>query len=212
MKVFFDVDGVLIDGWHEKPERRHPWDTSLTEDLGIDVTLFRTLMFGDGVSFNSPLHACAKGERDLKNLLAEILPQTGYTGPVDAMLKYWFGKDAKINPIVFGAAQQLATHPHVSVYLATGQEHHRAAYLWNELNFKGVFKDIFYSAQLGYLKNEIGFFDAINRKLSIGSDERPLFFDDHQEVARTARAAGWDVQLVDTPDDVISHPRLKGLL
>jgi len=212
LKVFFDVDGVLIDGWHEKPERRHPWDTTLTEDLGIDVTLFRTLMFGDGVSFTSPLHACAKGERDLKHLLAEILPQTGYTGPVDTMLKYWFDKDAKVNPVVFGVAQQLATHPHVSVYLATGQEHHRAAYLWNDLNFKGVFKDIFYSAQLGYLKNEIGFFSAINRHLSIGPDERPLFFDDHQEVARTARAAGWDVQLVDTPDDVISHPRLKGLL
>ena len=212
MKIFFDVDGVLIDSWHEKPDRRHPWDTTLTEDLGIDVPLFRKLMFGDGVSLTSPLHACAKGERDLKHLLAEVLPQAGYTGSVDTMLKYWFDKDAKVNPLVFGAVTRLAARPDVSLYLATGQEHHRAAYLWNELNFKAVFKDIFYSAKLGYLKNEPGFFAAINRALAIGPDERPLFFDDHQEVARMARAAGWDVQLVDTPDDVVNHPRLKGLL
>lgn len=156
MKVFFDVDGVLIDGWHEKPERRHPWDTTLAEDLGIDVAMFRKLVFGDGVSFTAPLHACAKGERDLKHLLAEILPQTGYAGPVDTMVKYWFDKDAKLNPIVFGAVKRLALRSDVSLYLATGQEHHRAAYLWNDLNLKAVFKDIFYSAKLGYLKTTRG--------------------------------------------------------
>ncbi len=32
------------------------------------------------------------------------------------------------------------------------QEHHRAAYLWDELGFKEHFKDIFYSARLGHLK------------------------------------------------------------
>lgn len=212
MKVFFDVDGVLIDGWHHNPARRHPWDATLNEDLGIDVTAFRNLVFGDGVSFNAPLHACVKGERDLKHLLAEILPLTGYSGSVDTMLRYWLDKDAKLNPIVFGAAKQLSTRPDVSIYLATGQEHHRAAYLWNDVGFKDVFKDIFYSAKLGLLKNDPAFFHAINAALDIGPGENPLFFDDHVEVAEAAAAAGWDVQLVDTPDDVVNHPRLKGLL
>jgi len=212
VKIFFDVDGVLIDGWHAKPEYRHPWDTTMREDLGIDVPLFRELLFGNGVSFDAPLHACVKGERDLKHLLAEILPRTGYTGPVDKMLKYWFDRDAKLNPVVFDAVKRLAARPDVSLYLATGQEHHRAAYLWNDLDLKAVFKDIFYSAKLGYLKNDPGFFEAINRHLSIAPDERPLFFDDHHDVVRVARAVGWDVQQVDTPADIVDHPRLKPLL
>lgn len=29
LKIFFDVDGVLIDGWHSKPERRKPWNLVL---------------------------------------------------------------------------------------------------------------------------------------------------------------------------------------
>lgn len=54
--------------------------------------------------------------------------------------------------------------------------------------------------------------DGVLIDLGIAPGERPLFFDDHSEVVRTARAAGWDAQLVDTPEDVVNHPRLKGLL
>ncbi len=212
MKVFFDVDGVLIDGWHENPARRRPWDTTMAEDLGLDVPLFRELVFGLGSTFTAPLHDCAKGERDLKHLLAEVLPRTGYKGSVDTVVRYWFEKDANLNSIVFDAVKRLSTRPDVSLYLATGQEHHRAAYLWNDLDLKAVFKDIFYSAKLKLLKNDPAFFETINRTLGIAPGERPLFFDDHSEVVRTARAAGWDAQLVDTPADIVNHPRLKGLL
>ena len=36
LKVFFDVDGVLIDGWHNDPKRRKAWDAAIKADLGID--------------------------------------------------------------------------------------------------------------------------------------------------------------------------------
>ncbi len=214
MRIFFDVDGVLIDGWHQNPERRRPWHTTLAEDLNLDVPIFLELVFGVGASpkFNAPIHACAKGERDLKHLLTDVLPHTGYKGSVDAFLAYWFEKDAHLNDIIFGAVRKLSARSDVSLYVATGQEHHRAAYLWDQLNFKAYFREMFYSAKLGHLKNEAAFFDAINRRLGILPGDRPLFFDDTTEVVLMAREAGWDAQLVDTPADVIYHPRLKALL
>jgi FMN phosphatase YigB (HAD superfamily) len=33
MKIFFDVDGVLIDGWHANSALRKPWDAMLEVDL-----------------------------------------------------------------------------------------------------------------------------------------------------------------------------------
>jgi putative hydrolase of the HAD superfamily len=213
MRIFFDVDGVLIDGWHSKPERRKPWDAHLEQDLGIDRDAFRKSFFeSPSGKFASPMHACVKGERDLKEALAGVLPSIGYNGSVDALVRYWFEKDSNINPEVFDAVKRLRRHGDVELYVATGQEHYRAAYLWNELGFSKHFKDIFYSARLGHLKGTPEFFAEVNRALGIAPDERPLFFDDQEEIVSLARTAGWDACVFDTTDDILKHPRLRDLL
>jgi putative hydrolase of the HAD superfamily len=100
----------------------------------------------------------------------------------------------------------------VDLYLATGQEHHRAAYLWNELGWRAHFKDILYSAKLGHLKDTPEFFAAINRALALAPGDRPLFFDDREDIVMLARDAGWDAHVFDTIEDVVSHARLRDLL
>lgn len=45
MKVLFDVDGVIIDGWHENPKLRKSWDASIRTDLGVDRAMFQHLFF-----------------------------------------------------------------------------------------------------------------------------------------------------------------------
>ena len=212
MKIFFDVDGVLIDGWHAKPEFRRPWDATIEEDLGIDREAFREKFFGPLGANRAAIHACIRGERDLKEALAETLPAVGYAGPADAFMRYWFEKDSNINGMVMSAVKRLARNPDVELYLATGQEHYRAAYLWDELGFKEHFKDIFYSARLGHLKNAVEFYLAINQALRIRPDERPLFFDDREDSVSLAREAGWDACLFDTAADLLAHPRLVNLL
>jgi putative hydrolase of the HAD superfamily len=92
------------------------------------------------------------------------LPAVGYSGPVDAFLRYWFEKDSHINATVMDAVRRLSRNPDVELYLATGQEHHRAAYLWDELGFKAHFKDIFYSARLGHLKDALGSISRSTRR------------------------------------------------
>jgi putative hydrolase of the HAD superfamily len=173
VKIFFDVDGVLIDGWHRKPERRRPWDARIERDLGIDRAGFATAFFGAPAGGGrSLMQACVGGQRDLKKALAAVLPALGYDGSVDAFVRYWFENDAQINRDVLAVVDRLARHAQVELYLATGQEHHRA----------------------------------------IGPAERPLLFDDDEEVVMLGRASGWDASVLDTVDDLIGHPRLARLL
>lgn len=76
MKIFFDVDGVLIDGWHADPARRKRWDADLRRDLGIDPEALQEKFFrpsSEGKQ-HSLMQACTRGDLDLKEALAPVLP------------------------------------------------------------------------------------------------------------------------------------------
>ncbi len=213
MKMFFDVDGVLIDGWHADPARRRPWDLNLEQDLGVDRAAFQKVLFETPVGgYKSLMHVCVKGERDLKDALAEVLPGVGYAGTADDFVRYWFERDSNVNRDVLAVVERLARHDHVALYLVTGQEHHRAAHLWDDLGFSAYFTDILYSAKLGYLKNEPGFYTAVNEAVGVAAGERPVFFDDTPSVVALAREAGWDAVVFNTVDDLLRHGRLGALI
>lgn len=211
MKIFFDVDGVLIDGWHADAARRKPWDATIEEDLGVDREGFEQRLFGR-VDGRSLMMECVSGRRDLADALAEVLPQLGYAGTPESFMRYWFEKDSNLDPAVLSFAEILGVRPDVELYLATGQEHHRARYLWNDLGLSRHFRDIFYSARLGCLKKEPRFFAAINAELGVGADESPLFFDDQPEIVALACEAGWDAVRFTDARVIADHPRLRGLL
>lgn len=147
MIVFFDVDGVLIDGWHSSSALRKPWDETLEADLGVDRAAFQRLFFQgpDGDHRGSPMFDCTVGRRDLMEALAGILPRVGYAGNAEDFARYWFEKDSNINRQVIGLVETIRRSG-ARLYVATGQEHHRARYLWNELGFSRWFDRLFYSA------------------------------------------------------------------
>lgn len=211
--MFFDVDGVVIDGWHAKPERRNPWDATIEEDLGINPEALRCALFVPSTrGGEAPISRCARGEGDLKAVLAEVLPKLSYQGSVDTFVDYWFRKDSNLNQDVLKVVRRLKRNDSVALYLATGQEHYRAAYLWNGLGLKALFDGMFYSARMGVLKDDIDFFAKINAQLGIAPSERPLFFDDMETVVRTARSAGWDAHVFDTVEDLTRNSRLSRML
>jgi putative hydrolase of the HAD superfamily len=213
LKIFFDVDGVLIDGWHGKPERRKRRDATIERDLGVDSKAFQERFFSSPTAgFPSLMHACVNGACDLKEALASVLPSVGYAGSIDAFVAYWFAKDSNVNYDVLGVVKRLALHANVELYLVTGREHYRAHYLWNQLGFRKYFKDILYSAKLGHLRGTRAFFQAINTALEVAPSERPIFFDDQEEIVRSAREIGWDACVFDTVGDLQTHPRLVTLL
>lgn len=154
--IFFDVDGVLIDGWHANSALRKPWNATLEGDLGINREAFQNLFFGaPGGRFESLMFECITGRRDLRDALAEVLPQVGYEGSVDDFMRYWFEKDSNVNADVFKLIEEIREGCGARIFVATGQEHHRARYLWNELGFSKHFDGIFYSAKIGYGKKDV---------------------------------------------------------
>lgn len=212
MMVFFDVDGVLIDGWHTNSALRKPWDATLNADLGVDRDAFEKLFFGTpGSRSASPMYKCITGRCDLRDALADVLPQVGYQGRVDDFMRYWFQKDSNVNADVFGLIDEIRKLSKAQIYVATGQEHHRARYLWNELDFSKHFDGIFYSADIGHPKKDIRFFEVINRSLGIDIGEQPLFFDDQPEIVELAKSAGWDGTAFTSIKDIQEHPRLRHL-
>ena len=71
MKIFFDVDGVIIDGWHAKPERRKPWDATIEQDFGVRREAFQRAFFTPPTrGVESFMSTCVRGEGDLKEILA----------------------------------------------------------------------------------------------------------------------------------------------
>ncbi len=206
------MDGVIIDGWHAKPGRRRPWDATIEQDLGISREAFQRAFFTSPRRAESLMSACVRGEGDLKEILSGLLPTLGYRGSIDAFVEYWFAKDSNINQDVLEIVKRLRQCEGVELYLATGQERYRAAYLWNDLGLIELFDDIFYSARLGVSKHRIGFFAKINAQLEIAPSEQPLFFDDSERVVTAARAAGWDAYIFDTVEDLTRNSRLMSIL
>jgi putative hydrolase of the HAD superfamily len=212
MKIFFDVDGVLIDGWHANSALRKPWDATLEADLGINREAFQKLFFASrGSGSTSAMFECVTGRRDLRDALADLLPQLGYRGNTEDFMRYWFEKDSNVNADVFRLVEDIREGSGAKIYVATGQEHHRARYLWDELGFSKHFDGMFYSADIGHPKKDVRFFEAINCLLRIGAEQRPLFFDDQPEIVELAKSAGWDGTAFTSIKDIQEHPRLQHL-
>lgn len=210
MRAFFDVDGVLIDGWHANSALRKPWDARLDADLGVDRKAFQELFFGTSAGRSaSPMFECVIGRRDLREALAAVLPDTGYRGSVDDFMRYWFERDSNLNADLLELVEVLRKKGGVKTYVATGQEHRRARYLWNDLGLSKHFDGMFYSAEIGHPKKDLRFFEAINRALGIDAEHRPLFFDDQPEIVALAGDAGWDGTVFTSVADVLEHPRLR---
>ncbi|MEO0393846.1 MAG: HAD family hydrolase, partial [Pseudomonadota bacterium] len=176
LTILFDVDGVLIHGYHTKPELQHCWDEDLTADFGIDREAFKSqFIFGPFVE------QVLIGQRDLADALAECLPRLGYHGPVQDLIDYWMVRDAQVNQPLLEQVKRLAAYPDVRLCVATNQEHVRARYLMEQVGFNRYFADIFYAARLGALKPDPLFFQRVEALNPVPRDQ-VIFFDDSQAV------------------------------
>jgi putative hydrolase of the HAD superfamily len=191
--VLFDVDGVLVHGYHARPELRRCWDEHIQRDFAIERERF-TREFILGPFVNEVLI----GRTDLKEALAATLPALGFHGDPQVFIDYWLAKDAKLNTDLLGSIQALKRSGKVRLFIATNQEHHRARYLMNEMGLSEYFEDIFYSARIGHLKPTAEYFANISRTLTLSPGEKPILFDDTPGVTAAAKAFGWEaIEFVD---------------
>lgn len=203
--VLFDVDGVLVHGYHARPEKQIRWDENLLADLGVDPERFKTEFIYDIF-----IKKVLVGQMSLLEALDRTLPRLGYRGPSMAFAGYWLSHDSHVNQPLLDIVGRLKAAG-TPLYMATNQEHMRAQWLWQTLKFSELFDDMFHSARAGAVKPNKPYFDWVQNRLG-PQVEPPLFFDDREEIVSAARAHGWEAVQYDDIEDVTGHPWIAARL
>lgn len=198
--VFFDVDGVLVHGYHANPQRVRAWDATLLQDTGVDPNRFRQEFI-----FDIFIKKVIIGQMALVDALERRLPSLGYRGSPVVFAHYWLSKDSVLNQPLIDLVRRLKQSKDCRLYIATNQEHLRANWLWGHLGLSELFEDIFYSARIGVQKPDTKYFDFIESRIGPQS-RQPLFFDDSPKVIEGARKHGWEAVPFETVDDCANHP------
>jgi putative hydrolase of the HAD superfamily len=194
--ILFDVDGVLVHGYHTRPDLRKCWDENLQKDFEIDRERFKTEFIYDTFIKN-----VLTGKKNLQEELTSWLPTVGYQGSSQTFIDYWLRNDANINHDLIDRIKLLKASGQVRLFIATNQEHNRASYLMKEMGFADFFEDIFYSARIGAIKPDKAYFDWIAANLRLSPGQRPIFFDDTPKVVEAAQNYGWEaIEFEDASD------------
>lgn len=204
--ILFDVDGVLIHGWHARAEKRRRWDANLLADLGVD---------GDTFGREFIPHPFATevltGRRSLIDALGEWLSARGHEVSPMAFAAYWFEHDSVRNEELFELVGRIRATGEAQLFVATNQEHLRAQHLWQQVGLGALFDDMFHAARIGVLKPDPAYFARVTDLMG-ALDEPPLLFDDSDKVVESARTAGWEAVLYEDLSDCAEHPAIRAIL
>jgi putative hydrolase of the HAD superfamily len=176
--LVLDLDGVVIGG----PQR---WSAALKEDLGLDYDEIQRDFFAKDWA------EVVRGRLDLFVALHEYFGSTGRTDMIEKFVSYWFEHDAVIDRALLAdvAAWRLRTGGRV--FAASNQEHHRVAWLKENVGLGEHFDEIIYSAALGCCKPERVFFTNAQARMGVQNSRSILFVDDTPANVDAARTLGW---------------------
>lgn len=194
--LMVDVDGVLVDG---RPQDGRHWQTSLEEDFGFTSDTLNAELFIP--YWENIIIGRGRLMEHLETALQKIAP---HVSPA-AFVSYWFAMDSRlVKPLV--QELSLLRSSGIRVYLATNQEHLRAAYLLETLGLAEHVDGIFYSARLGAKKPDSEFFAKVQAAVGLFGEEI-LLIDDSGQNIDAARRAGWQAlhwTMHSSPDQVRS--------
>ncbi|MEM7124627.1 MAG: HAD-IA family hydrolase [Pseudomonadota bacterium] len=174
-----DVDGVLV---HGMTDGRYDWQEALARDFGVkqeDVAAF----------FRDDWDACILGEADLRDVLPPYLERWGYGGTADDFLAFWFANDSNLDHDLVEEISGLRSHSRI--VLATNQDRHRAAFLWDEMGLSSRFDRMFASSSMGVRKPDTQFWRIITDEMGEVAGPEVLLIDDSQRNVEAARQFGW---------------------
>jgi putative hydrolase of the HAD superfamily len=175
--LMVDVDGVVV------VPRPGGWAADMECDLGLSVATLQAHFF------KPHWDDVANGRATLHDRLAPVLAEHAPHLTSQALVAYWFAKDAQLDQALLADLADLRAGG-VQLHLATVQEHERAAYLWDALRLRDRFDAIHYSAALGCGKPDPAFFAAVEARTGLGPADLMLV-DDKANNVEAARAAGW---------------------
>ena len=175
-----DVDGVLV---HGRPADGRPVFAELKADLGLSHERLRAEFF------NRYWEAIVAGREPIMPRLASVLAEIAPTVSAEQLADYWMRNDSRMFPGDVAVLDE-ARAAGLRVYLATNQEHVRAAYLMDDMRLADHVDGIIYSAALGHRKPAPEFYAMATERVDVPADAI-CFIDDVADNVAAARRAGW---------------------
>lgn len=175
MVLLFDIDGVV--------NKSSYFTEKYSKEFGVEMSVFDDFFQNEFVS-------TLTNENDLVSLLPKYFRAwKWYKSPVE-FLDYWFRNDVKIDHeflLFIRHSRSLG----IKVGLASQQEKYRKDYLLNHEGLSKEFDCFYFSCDLGYLKSEKDFYDAV-----LENESAPIcFWDDSPSVVEKANQSGFQAYL-----------------
>lgn len=174
--VIFDADGMVVK--HEMY-----FSQRFSKEFGVPLEKILPL-------FENEFQLCLVGKADLKIELQKYLGEWGWTKSIDELLGYWFGHEAEKDERILAEVKNLQSKS-VRCFLSTANEKYRTQYLRNIIGLKTYFNDIFSSANLGFLKSQPEFWQAVFEKLNQPNKHEVLDWDNAEENFAAASSIGF---------------------
>ncbi len=178
--IAWDFDGVLnrniVDG-------RFVWTDDFEADTGLSLRGFNDHVFGPDFDL------VITGRRDLRDHVAGWAGQMGYAPGAEALLDYWFTRDARPDTGMLAMMERLAARGMRQV-IATNNEARRAGYIEHQMGFAARVEHVFASGRIGVRKPDAGFFNHVVQVLAVEPGDLLLVDDTAANVA-AALAQGW---------------------
>jgi len=195
--VLFDVDGVCVQPQMQfgvAPEKR----------LSIPLSQIETFFTSDRFV------AALRGKDDVREILPAYIAGWGWPDSLDQFLTMWHEAENLPHSETLALVSELKRRG-FSCCLATNQEKQRASYIKDVMGFAAIFDQLFFSCELGCLKDSLEYFRKAGTALGL-SPKEILFFDDSAGNIETARAAGWVAErYVDHRQCVRDLERITGI-
>jgi len=178
--IAWDFDGVLT---RNVVEGRFIWADDFEADIGHSRAHFEDCIFG------KDLNAVLTGKEDLRDRVETWATSVGYAPGPDALIKYWFEKDAHLDPVMINLMDRVAQKGLRQV-ITTNNEARRTAYIEKNLDFGNKVEHIFASGRMGIAKPDAEYFETVSTALNVNPDQI-FFIDDMAENTKAARDFGW---------------------
>jgi putative hydrolase of the HAD superfamily len=178
--IIFDVDGVIFKA-HDK-NGNYLWSRSIKEDLGLTSNHF-------SIIFSEKWEGVIRGKINLGEHLHAIFQEKSFkdlTITPEQYIQYWLTHDHQVNKDILDLVKSLK----IPCYLGTNQEALRTNHILGSVG--SYFKECFASYKIGFIKPEQGFFQHIQKALSLLPHEL-LLIDDTKNNILGAQNCGWHV-------------------
>ena len=177
----FDADGVVIEPWGfaNALEQKHQISRDLTAEF-----------------FSKDFVPCLTGDADLRQMLLPHLDNWGWDDSIEALIHLWHTSENLPKEAVLSFVQSLRAKG-FTCCLASNQEQERASYIKQQMGFSRLFDYLFFSCDLGSMKPEPEFYEAITTSLNCKPTDI-VFWDDTAKHVAGALNAGWDAHLFES--------------